>query len=74
MLVRSIVVISDAQSFRNRAQECRNVADRAHDRRAQEELRMLARDLDEEAVKIDGEEAARRARDESPQARQGTRR
>jgi len=51
-------VKSDADAFRKRAKECRDVANGTKDPEAQRELRALATDLDSEASKIDGEEAA----------------
>ena len=48
---------SDAEAFRKRANECRDVANGTRDPEAQRELRALAEDLDSEATKID-EEAA----------------
>ena len=57
--VRSTNVESAADAFRKRANDCRDVADGTKDQGAQRELRVLAKDLDEEADKIDQEEAAR---------------
>lgn len=54
---------SDAEAFRNRARECRNLADGTKDGRMRQELRDLAKDLDEEASKIEGEQAAERNED-----------
>lgn len=44
---------SDADAFRNRAKECREVANGTKDLEAQRELRALATDLDVEAIAID---------------------
>jgi hypothetical protein len=52
-------VKSDADAFRKRANECRDVANGTRDPEAQRELRALAQDLDSEAIKIDAEEAVR---------------
>jgi hypothetical protein len=49
-------VRSDADAFRKRAKECRDVANGTRDPEAQRELRNLAGDLDSEAGKIDDEE------------------
>jgi hypothetical protein len=49
-------VKSQADAFRNRANHCRDVANGTKDEEARRELRALARDLDEEAGKIDSEE------------------
>jgi len=51
-------VKSDADAFRKRAKECRDVANGTKDPEAERELRVLAEDLDREASEID-EEAAR---------------
>lgn len=48
---------SDADAFRKRANECRDVANGTKDPDAQRELRALAEDLDSEASKIDREAA-----------------
>jgi len=56
-LVRFAYVSSDAESFRSRAAQCRDVANGTKDTEAQRELRALAKDLDDEADKIEGEEA-----------------
>lgn len=50
---------SDADAFRKRANQCRDVANGTKNLEAQRELRDLATDLDSEATKIDGEEAGR---------------
>ena len=50
---------SDADSFRKRAKECRDVANGTKDLEAQRELRDLALDLDSEASNIDAKEAPR---------------
>jgi hypothetical protein len=55
-LVRSIHVKPNADAFRKRASECRDVANGTRDLNAQRELRALAQDLDSEAAKIDAEE------------------
>ena len=47
---------SDADAFRKRAKECRDVANGTKDLEAQRELRALATDLDDEAMKIDEQE------------------
>jgi hypothetical protein len=49
-------VKSEADAFRKRANECRDVANGTKDPEAQRELRALAEDLDGEASKIDAEE------------------
>jgi hypothetical protein len=49
-------VKSDADAFRNRASECRDVANGTRDPVAQRELRALAEELDSEADKMDVEE------------------
>jgi len=49
-------VKSDADAFRKRASQCRDVANGTRDPEAQRELRDLAKDLDSEANKIDEEE------------------
>jgi hypothetical protein len=49
-------VKSDAEAFRKRANQCRDVANGTKDSEAQRELRALARDLDTEAIRIDAEE------------------
>jgi hypothetical protein len=46
-------VKSEADALRNRAKECRDVANGTKDLEAQRELRALATDLDVEAIKID---------------------
>jgi hypothetical protein len=51
-------VKSDADAFRKRATQCRDVANGTKDLEAQRQLRDLATDLDSEARKIEGEEAA----------------
>lgn len=50
---------SDADTFRKRAKECRDVANGTTDGEAQRELRDLALDLDREASNIDAKEAPR---------------
>jgi len=57
-LVRFAYVSSDAESFRSRAVQCRDVANGTKDTEAQRELRALAKDLDDEADKIEGENIA----------------
>jgi hypothetical protein len=49
-------VSSDAESFRSRATQCRDIANGTKDIEAQRELRDLAKDLDDEADKIESEE------------------
>jgi hypothetical protein len=49
-------VKSDADAFRKRASECREVANGTKDTEAQRLLRDLAKDLDTEADQIDLEE------------------
>jgi hypothetical protein len=49
-------VSSDAESFRSRATQCRDVANGTKDIEAQQELRALAQDLDDEADKMEHEE------------------
>jgi len=56
-------VSSDAEAFRTRATQCRDVANGTKDIEAQRELRDLAKDLDEEANRIEGEEMAKTKRD-----------
>jgi hypothetical protein len=46
-------VKSDADAFRKRANECRDVANGTKDLEAQRHLRDLAKDLDDEACEID---------------------
>ena len=50
---------SDADAFRKRANECRDVANGTRDPEAQRELRALAEALDTEASQIDSEDASR---------------
>ena len=50
---------SDAEAFRSRATRCRDVANGTKDIEAQRELRDLAKDLDAEADRIDGEQVAK---------------
>ena len=47
---------SDADAFRKRAKQCRDVANGTKDTEAQRELRALAGELDDEADKMDDEE------------------
>jgi hypothetical protein len=47
----------EADAFRSRATQCRDVANGTKDTEAQRELRDLAKDLDIEAAKIDAEQA-----------------
>jgi hypothetical protein len=54
--MRSTDVKSDADAFRKRARECRDVANGARDPEAQRELRALAEDLENEADRINVEE------------------
>ena len=56
MLVRFAHVKSDADAFRKRANQCRDVANGIKDPEAQRELRDLATELDSEADKMDVEE------------------
>ena len=56
---------SFAEAFRSRATQCRDVANGTKDIEAQRELRDLAKDLDAEAEKIDGQQVARIMRDQS---------
>jgi hypothetical protein len=49
-------VSSDAESFRSRATQCRDIANGTKDIEAQRELRDLAKDLDDEADKFESEE------------------
>jgi hypothetical protein len=49
-------VSSDAESFRSRATQCRDIANGTKDIEARRELRDLAKDLDDEADKIESEE------------------
>jgi hypothetical protein len=46
----------DAEAFRSRAIQCRDVANGTKNIEAQRELRALAKDLDNEADEIDAEE------------------
>jgi len=57
-LIRSAYVSSDAESFRSRATQCRDIANGTKDIEAQRELLDLAKDLDDEAEKIESEEIA----------------
>jgi hypothetical protein len=50
-------VSSDADPFRKRATQCRDVANGTKDQDAQRELRALAKLLDDEADKIDNDAA-----------------
>jgi hypothetical protein len=55
---RSFAFVSvklDGDAFRNRAKECRDVANGTKDPEAQRELRELATELDGEADKMDAE-------------------
>lgn len=56
-------VKSNAESFRKRASECRDVANGTRDPEAQRELRELAVDLDDEAAKIEIEDSAMGGKD-----------
>lgn len=49
----------DADAFRKRASQCRDVANGTKDTEAQTELRALAIDLDTEADQMDAEEPSR---------------
>jgi hypothetical protein len=55
-LVRFAQVNLDAESFRTRAIQCRDVANGTKNLEAQRELRALAKDLDNETDMIEGEE------------------
>jgi hypothetical protein len=55
-LVRFAQVNLDAESFRTRAIQCRDVANGTKNLEAQREPRALAKDLDNEADMIEGEE------------------
>lgn len=55
-MVRFAQVNLDAESFRTRAIQCRDVANGTKNLEAQRELRALAKDLDNEADMIEGEE------------------
>jgi hypothetical protein len=50
-------VKSEADAFRKRAVECRDVAKGTKDLEAQRELRALATELDQEAATMDEEDA-----------------
>ncbi len=50
-------VKADADAFRKRADHCRRLADGTRDTNAQQELRTMAVELDDEAVKIDSDDA-----------------
>jgi hypothetical protein len=50
-------VKADADAFRKRADHCRRLADSTRDTNAQRELRTMAVELDDEAVKIDSDDA-----------------
>ena len=47
----------DANRFRSRARECRDVAAQAKDQEWRQQLLSLAQDLEDEADRIDDEEA-----------------
>jgi hypothetical protein len=57
----------DADAFRKRAIQCRDVANGTKNQKAQKELRELARDLDSEADKIDDQTEAKAIEDCSPE-------
>ena len=59
-MLRSTNVSLDAEAFRSRANQCRDVANGTKDIEAQRELRALANDLDQEADEVEGEEMAKR--------------
>lgn len=46
----------DAARFRRRAHQCRHLAERARDEYSRDTLSQMARELEEEADKIDAEE------------------
>jgi hypothetical protein len=48
----------EADRFRRRAQQCRDLAERARDDYSRITLAQMARELEEEADKIDAEEVA----------------
>jgi hypothetical protein len=56
-------VKADADAFRSRANQCRQLADGTVDVRAQRELRDLAEELDDEASKIEAQDAGKDASD-----------
>jgi len=49
----------EANRFRNRAKQCRVLAQDARDRESRDTLTGMAEELDSEATRIDHEEAAR---------------
>jgi|1185.fasta_scaffold1921470_1 hypothetical protein len=53
------VMDTEAQRLRRRASQCRELAKIARDGHSRKTLAQLAEELDEEADKIDAEEAAR---------------
>jgi hypothetical protein len=58
-MVRFVCVSLEAEAFRSRATQCRDVANGTKDIEAQRELRALAKNLDNEADEIEGEERAK---------------
>jgi hypothetical protein len=57
----------DSDRFRQRARECRRLAEKARDADAVAQLSQMARELDEEADGIDAEErGARRSPQQTP--------
>jgi hypothetical protein len=51
-----MLMTEDAARFRRRAEECRELAERARDEYSRSTLSQMAVELDEEAEKIDAEE------------------
>ena len=49
---------SDARAFRKRAKDCRDLANQTKDETVQRELRDLAKELDDEAGKMNAEETS----------------
>jgi hypothetical protein len=58
-MVRFVCVSLEAEAFRSRATQCRDVANGTKDIEAQRELRALAKNLDNEADEIESEEKAK---------------
>jgi hypothetical protein len=50
-------VKAEADAFRKRADHCRRLADGTRDTNAQLEFRTMAAELDDEAMKIDSDDA-----------------
>jgi len=48
----------DAARFRRRAEQCRDLAERARDEYSRSTLSQMAAELDDEAVRIEAEEGA----------------